>query len=97
MSLTGALKEYIVNEVDIELSSLELSELMNRDRAVSAELRGHIPLPGALWDRVSRIGRLKYDLTFSRAAPRITDEQLAEADMVVSEVLAKLFDLKLQA
>jgi len=97
VSLTGALKEYLVNDAGTELSSLDLAQLINRDRHVSADLRARVPLPDPLWTKVEQMGRLRHDLTFGRTAPKISDEQLAAADTIVSEVLAKLFNVTLAA
>lgn len=97
LTLTSAFKEYLVNERDEELSDRELETLLQRRRSASDELKGLIPLSADLWARVDRFSRMKTDLTYGRATPKLEDSTLSDFEGVVNTVLKSLFAVALDA
>lgn len=97
LTLTAAFKEYLVNETDEEFSGRELENLLQRRRGVPEDLKRHIALPTDLWARVDRFSKMKTDLTYGRATPRVGDAELGEFEAVVTAVLTNLFAVALDA
>jgi hypothetical protein len=97
VTLTAAFKEYLVNESGEELSDRDLEGLLQRRRGASDNLKGRIVLTAGLWAAVDRFSKMKTDLTYGRATPRVGDAELGEFEAVVTEVLSSLFAVALDA
>jgi hypothetical protein len=87
----------LVNESGEELSDRDLEGLLQRRRGASDNLKGRIVLTAGLWAAVDRFSKMKTDLTYGRATPRVGDAELGEFEAVVTEVLSSLFAVALDA
>lgn len=94
LTLTAALKEYLVNELRKSYSEKELKSLLRRTSRVSDKLKQEVPLPSALWEQIENVARRREDLTYGRAAPTISDEEIAELQLLVQVLLKKLFKIE---
>lgn len=97
LTLTATFKEYLVNESPEELSDRELEALLQRRRGASDDLKGRIALTAGLWAGIDRFSKMKTDLTYGRATPRVGDAELSEFEAVVNAVLGQLFAVALDA
>lgn len=97
LTLTAAFKEYLVNDTSEELSESDLEDVLQRRRSASDDLKMRIDLPANLWKRVDRFSTIKTDLTYSRLPPHIGDTELFEFEAVVTDVLAALYAVDLDA
>lgn len=97
LTLTAAFKEYLVNESDEDLSDRDIEDLLQRRRGASEDLKRRIALPEGVWAGVDRFSRLKTDLTYGRAAPKVGDGDLDAFETVVNAVLGQLFAVALDA
>ncbi|SDQ28036.1 ATP-binding protein [Brevundimonas sp. 374] len=96
-TMIAAFKAYLVNHTRHDFSDKELHGLLVWKRSAPATLQATIKLPSDLWTRLGSIARLKYDLMFSKAEPRVSDKELSEAEAAVEELLKRLFKLDLDA
>lgn len=94
-TMIAAFKAYLVNHPKQDLSDRELMGLLIWKRRVPPTLQELVKLPVGLWSSLGEIARLKHDLTFSKAEPRVTDLELAEAEKAVEALLKRLFKLEL--
>ncbi|VXB67947.1 hypothetical protein BREVUG8_30050 [Brevundimonas sp. G8] len=92
-----AFKTYLVNHTRHDFSDKDLEGLLVWKCLAPPALQKLVRLPGNLWTRLGSIARLKYDLMFSKAEPRVSDEELSKAEAAVEELLKRLFKLDLDA
>ncbi|WP_316202872.1 MULTISPECIES: ATP-binding protein [unclassified Bradyrhizobium] len=95
LTLTSALRVYLVNELEPGVDDKELKSLLKLAPRVPAGLRSTIKLPDDVWVQIENMARRRDDLTYGRADPVITDADLQEAESVVKSVLVKLHRIHL--
>lgn len=92
ITLVAALKAWLVNESESEVSDVELRELL-RDPKPSNALRKAVPLTQDCWDEIGVLRRNIDRMTFGATMPVIRDEELASANSLVKAVLSELFEV----
>jgi hypothetical protein len=97
VTLTSALKAYLVNEVDEEISGAQMRVRLLRTPRASPALKAQIPLPEIIWTKIENLARRLDDLTYGRAVPNVTDIELANAEKLIDGVLKRLFKIELDA
>jgi hypothetical protein len=95
LTLTSALRAYLVNEVESDIDEKGLKALLRRAPRVSADLKVAVKLPRDAWVKIENMARLREDLTFGRADALITDADLEEAEELVQSVLMRLYHIDL--
>lgn len=97
LTAIAALKAYLVHHADQDISDRDIEKLLHWKRVAPSELRELIILPDDIWSRLESMSKLRHDLTFSKAEPRVTDGELFQAEEVVEGLLRQLFGLQLHA
>ncbi|WP_172785056.1 MULTISPECIES: ATP-binding protein [Bradyrhizobium] len=95
LTLTAALRAYLVNELEPGAKERELKTLLPRAPRVPAGLKTAVALPDEVWVQIENIARRREDLTYGRADPMISDTELREAEDLVKSVLIKLHRIHL--
>lgn len=96
VTLTGALKTYLVRETDAQLSDQEIKKLLTAPKATS-KLRQLVPLSDKRWGEIANFRKELDAQTFGAAAPVIRDAEWAAAEALVQSVLKKLFKIETDA
>lgn len=96
VTLTGALKAWLVNETEAPPSDAELKKLLSAVRP-SAELRKMIPLSAERWDEIATLRRQIENLTYATTIPNVRDDELNKAESLVKSVIKKLFKVETDA
>lgn len=96
LTLTGALKAWLVHETEETLSDADLRKLL-RELRPSARLRELVPLPAERWEEIATLRRQVDMLTYGAATPVVRDDELAAAERLVKKVLKKLFKVETDA
>ncbi|MFB6414387.1 ATP-binding protein [Bradyrhizobium tunisiense] len=97
LTLTSALRAYLVNELDPGVDEKDLKLLLRCAPRVPAGLKTSITLPDDVWVQIENMARRREALTYGRADPVITDGDLHEAEELVKLVLMKLYHIDLDA
>lgn len=92
ITLTGALKTYLVRETTARLSNREIKALLTEPET-SAKLRKLVPLSDKRWQQIDALREQVDVLTFSEAAPAVSDTDREGAEDLVQYVLRKLFKI----
>jgi Histidine kinase-, DNA gyrase B-, and HSP90-like ATPase len=95
LTLTSALRAYLVNELEPSVKEKELKSLLRRAPRLPAGLRNSITLPDDVWVQIKNMARQREDLTYGRADPVITDGDLQQAEELVKSVLIRLHRIHL--
>lgn len=94
LTLTSAFKAYLQNEAQSLISENRLKIVLSRVPRVTQILKNRIPLPSDIWSEVESMARRHEELMYSRGAPILGDEELANAQSTVRRVLNKLYKIK---
>jgi hypothetical protein len=97
LTLTSALKEYLVNETSEDLSDHDLKRLLERGSSAKDALKDLVPLPAKTWEQLARFSKMKTNLLYGKATPKVSDEELTDFNLLVEDILSRLFELKLLA
>ncbi|SFJ59882.1 Histidine kinase-, DNA gyrase B-, and HSP90-like ATPase [Candidatus Pantoea symbiotica] len=94
ITLKSALKEFVVNEINCNLSDQDIKKLLNfKNGKLPEKIKELITLPDLLWGRVENILHRQENLLYSRTTPSVSPNEFIEAKEVTSEILKKLFKL----
>jgi hypothetical protein len=96
LTLTSALRAYLVNEREPGAKEKDLKSLLRRVPRVQAGLKEMIPLTDDLWAGIENMARRRDDLTYGRAEPTIADADLREAKVLTETILKKLHRIHLE-
>ncbi|KTS77478.1 hypothetical protein NS274_10330 [Pseudomonas oryzihabitans] len=90
ITLVAALKGWLVNECESEVSDAKLRRLLRVPKPSQA-LREAIPLPPDSWDEIALLRTNVDRMTFGATIPVVRDEELAAANSLVKATLSALF------
>ncbi|WP_201859366.1 ATP-binding protein [Microvirga soli] len=97
LTLTSALRSYLVNTAKSAVSEKGLKKLLTRAPQVSSELKKAVPLSEDIWIEIENLARRRDDLTYARTDPTIPDNELKEADRLIRQILSTLHKIQTDA
>ncbi|MGE4305717.1 MAG: ATP-binding protein [Novosphingobium sp.] len=92
ITLTTALKDYLVHEQGDQDSDADLRAILSADD--SKDLRARIPLDRGVWTQVDNFRARQKDLLYGRATPTIGAAELQKAEALIEGILKNLFEIE---
>lgn len=95
-----ALKEFIVYRVDLFPPQIytdsKINQLFSKRHEVIREIKPHVAIPQAIWDKAQHYYAMRNKLVHERATVSVTEADIGNYRNSVIQVLSKLFGLKFQ-